>query len=128
MALTSILIFLALIHIYWLFGEFGIEQTLPTNKNGDKLLNPSKFIIMVIAFILFAFAWVSYRLDVESHALWIDTMGWVLALLFFLRGIGDFRIVGIFKKVKYTEFAKFDNWIYIPLCFMLSFGFIWKVI
>ena len=128
MILTTILILLALIHLYWLFGEFGLDQALPTNEKGERLLNPSKFATVVVALILFAFAWVSYSLDIDSHASWVDTLGWVLALLFFLRAIGDFNMVGIFKKIKQTEFAKYDSLIYIPLCFMISLGFVLKLV
>ncbi len=127
MILTTILILSALIHIYWILGEFCLNQALPTNEKGERLLNPSKFITLIVALILFGFAWVSYRLDIDSHPSWIDTIGWVLALLFFLRAIGDFKMVGVFKKIKHTEFAKYDNWIYIPLFFLISFLFILKL-
>ena len=128
MVLTSVLILLALIHIYWLFGELGLEQALPSNKMGERLLNPSKFATVVVALVLFGFAWVSYSLDIEPHSLWVDRDAWGLAILFFLRAIGDFNIVGLFKKIKQTEFAKYDNFIYIPLCLIISLGFVLKVI
>ena len=128
MVLTSVLILLALIHIYWLFGELGLEQALPSNKMGERLLNPSKFATVVVALVLFGFAWVSYRLDMVDHSLWVDRAGWGLAILFFLRAIGDFNIVGLFKKIKQTEFAKYDTWVYIPLCLIISLGFVLKVI
>ena len=128
MILTTIQILLALIHLYWIFGEFGLDQALPSNEKGERMLNPSKFMTLVVAFILFGFAWISYSLDIDSHASWVDTMGWVLALLFFLRAIGDFNMVGIFKKIKQTEFAKYDSLIYIPLCFMISLGFVLKLV
>ena len=128
MILTTILIFLALIHFYWFFGEFGIEQALPSNKKGERLLSPSKLMIAVVALILLGFAWVSYRLDIDSHTSLINTIAWILALLFFLRAIGDFNIVGLFKKIKHTKFAKYDNLLYIPLCFLISFLFVLKII
>ena len=122
MILTLVLLLLALIHLYWLFGETGINQAIPTNEQGDRLLNPGKFMTFVVALVLFGFAWVSYILDVKPHSEWIETIGWVLALLFCLRAIGDFKIVGIFKKIKNTEFAKYDTRLYIPLCFLISLG------
>ena len=128
MMLTTVLLLLALIHLYWIFGDFGLNQVLPSNGKGERLLNPSKLMTVTVALLLFGFAWVSYRLDIDSHASWIDAMGWVLALLFFLRAIGDFNMVGVFKKIKHTEFAKYDNLIYIPLFFMISLGFVLKVI
>ena len=128
MILTTVLILLALIHFYWLFGEFGIEQALPSNEKRERLLNPIKFMMLVVVLVLFGFVWVSYHLDMDAHALWVDTIGWVLVLLFFLRDIGDFNMVGIFKKTKHTEFAKYDNLIYIPLCCIISLGFVLKIL
>ena len=128
MILTSILLIISFIHIYWIFGEIGITQALPSDEKGERLLNPSKLMILMMALVLFGFAWVSYRLDIEPHSLWINRAGWGLAILFFLRAIGDFNLVGLFKKIKQTEFAKYDNWIYIPLCLMISFLFVLKLI
>jgi len=127
MILTIILMLLALIHLYWLFGEIGLEQALPADAEGKRLLNPSKIMTIAVAFVLFGFAWISYMLD-TPHKAWIDIAGWVLAILFFLRVIGDFKIVGLFKKIKSTEFAKYDTWLYIPLCFMISLGFVIKLL
>jgi len=75
MILTSILILSALIHIYWIFGEFGLNEALPSNEKGERLLNPSKFMTVVVALILLGFTWVSYSLDIDSHTSWVDTMG-----------------------------------------------------
>ena len=128
MMLTTVLLLLALIHLYWLFGEFGIDHALPTNEKGERLLNPGKLMTAAVAFVLFGFAWVSYRLDIALHASWIDTIAWALALLFFLRVIGDFKMVGLFKKIRHTKFAKYDNLFYIPLCFLISIGFVLKIV
>ena len=128
MILTAILLLLALIHLYWIFGDIGIDQALPSNEKGERLLNPGKSMTAVMAFVLFGFAWVSYRLDIESHASWVDTIAWALALLFFLRGVGDFNMVGVFKKINTTEFAKYDTWLYVPLCFLISFLFVVKLL
>jgi len=125
--LTIILFILALIHLYWLFGEVGMNQALPTNEQGERLLNPGKFLTLVVVFVLLGFAWVSYMLDMP-HGLWVELMGWGLAILFFLRAVGDFKIVGLFKKIKSTEFSRYDTWLYVPLCFFISLSFVMKVI
>ncbi len=127
MILTSTLLIISFIHIYWIFGEIGIAQALPSDEKGERLLNPSRLMTLMMALVLFGFAWVSYRLDMENHSLWINKAGWGLAILFFLRAIGDFKMVGVFKKIKQTEFAKYDNWVYIPLCLMISFLFVLKL-
>jgi hypothetical protein len=41
---------------------------------------------------------------------------WLLAAVFALRAIGDFRYVGFFKRVRNTGFARLDTRAYSPLC------------
>ncbi len=43
-----------------------------------------------------------------------------LAIVLALRAIGDFRLVGFFKKVRNSTFAKLDTWLYSPLCALLA--------
>ena len=127
MILTTILLLLALIHIYWIFGKIGMQQALPTNEKGERLFNPSKLMTFSVAFVLFGIAWISYVLD-KPHAEWINIVGGIVAILFFLRAIGDFKVVGLFKKIKHTEFAKYDTWLYVPLCFIIALGFLLKLV
>lgn len=44
----------------------------------------------------------------------------VLAVLLAARAIGDFRLVGFFKRVRGSTFARLDTWIYSPLCVALA--------
>ena len=128
MILTYILILSAFIHFYWaLGGKFGLDYALPTDAKGNRLLNPSTFITYVVGFILLGFAYVSYRLYVGDESTVIVYAGYGLSLLFFLRTIGDFNLVGLFKKVKNTEFAKYDTWVYIPLFLFISINFLFLV-
>ena len=125
MILTLILIVLALIHFYWaLGGKYGLDRALPTDVNGKRLLNPSTFMTYIMGVILLSFAYVAFELYKDDTSLWITSVSWVLTILFFLRAIGDFNVVGIFKKVKNTAFAKYDTLIYISLCLFISILFI----
>ena len=40
----------------------------------------------------------------------------VLAAIFALRALGDFRFLGFFKTVQGTPFAHYDTWVYSPIC------------
>ena len=125
MILTSILLIFALLHFYWaLGGKFGLDKALPTDKMGNRLLNPSTFMTYVVGLILLGFTYISYKLHIGETSLWIIRIGWGLAILFFLRVIGDFNVVGLFKKVKNTEFSKYDTWVYVPLCLFISINFL----
>lgn len=45
---------------------------------------------------------------------------WALALVLLLRAIGDFRYVGLSKRVRRTQFAVLDTRFFTPLCLVLS--------
>jgi hypothetical protein len=42
--------------------------------------------------------------------------------LLFLRAIGDFHLIGFFKRVRGTRFASLDTAVYSPLCLALALG------
>jgi len=107
--------FLSGVHIYWAFGgKWAAKGVLPT-KDGVKKLNPSPFGTLVVAAGLGLFAFISGVDLVEYRWGYL-----VLSILFGLRVIGDFRYVGLFKKVKDSVFARKDTAIFIPLCIYLS--------
>ena len=128
MILTYIMIFLALIHFYWaLGGEFGLDYALPTDDKGNRLLNPGKMMTFSVGFLLIVFAYVSYRLYSGDESVMMVYAGYGLSILFSFRVIGDFNMVGLFKKVKNTTFAKYDTWVYVPLCLFISVNFLFLV-
>ena len=45
---------------------------------------------------------------------------WIIAGIFILRAIGDFRYVGFFKSVKQSAFARADSRYYSPLCLLIG--------
>jgi hypothetical protein len=45
---------------------------------------------------------------------------WLIACIFFARAIGDFNLIGFFKKIKGTKFAIWDNRLYSPLCLIIA--------
>jgi len=40
------------------------------------------------------------------------------------RGVGDFRLVGLSKRVRGTRFARYDSFVYTPLCLALAAGIV----
>jgi hypothetical protein len=118
-----------LFHFYWAFGgKFGLDRAIPT-VNGQALLNPGKILTIIVGFIILGFAWVAYNLSFQdlssiSYSKQIIYMGWLLSGIFFIRSIGDFNTVGLFKKIKSTKFSEFDTKYFVPLTFFwaISFG------
>lgn len=122
-ATTLTLLFVALLHFYWAFGGgFWLNKALPTTNDGQRLLNPSKILTLIVGIVLLGFTYLAYSLYASPNKLSIY-MGWAIALIFFLRAIGDFKMVGIFKQIKDTPFAYYDTRLYIPLSLFWSFSF-----
>ncbi|MEO0330143.1 MAG: DUF3995 domain-containing protein [Bacteroidota bacterium] len=121
------LIFLALafLHFSWALGsQWGLSSTLPTNEKGERVLNPGAVDCMVVGLGLTAFAlFYLLRTGIVEMSLseWIFTYGgWLIPLIFILRAIGDFKYVGLLKKIRQTEFGKRDTQFYSPLCLMIG--------
>jgi hypothetical protein len=125
--LTNTLILLAIsgIHFFWAFGgRWGADAAIPTSQDGKKALSPDIFATLVVAFGILAMALLHLgkvqTLNLPIPA-WINTYGLkIIAGIFLLRAIGDFRYVGFFKKIKNTKFANLDTKYYSPLCLLLS--------
>ncbi len=118
------------IHFYWAFGgKWGFEEALPTNLNGNAMLKPNTLsCLMVAAGLLLMALFYGLQLGFIPVNLpsWIVTYGgWILPSIFLLRTLGDFKYVGIFKKVKTTGFARRDNAYFIPICTFLFVAGYW---
>ena len=50
---------------------------------------------------------------------WVSS---AIAILLFARASGDSELVGFFKEVKGSRFARLDTWVYSPLCVVLGAG------
>lgn len=122
---TLTFLFLSFLHIYWAFGgTWSKKNTLPVRPNGALALNPSRFGTLIIGLGLFIFAFITLAnigfADQLIERKYIHVATYLIAGIFCLRAIGDFKYVGLMKSVKGTDFAKEDNRYYVPLCLMLS--------
>ena len=122
-----ILVVVTGIHIYWgLGGNLGLQAAVP-ERNGTTIMRPGRIATLLVSiifgcmalFYLYKIGWLS-----TANAFipsWLNHYGlWVLAGIFLLRAIGDFRYVGFFKRVRNSRFAELDTRFYSPLCFLLS--------
>lgn len=122
----TILSLVSAIHIYWGFGgSWGLRESLP-ERNGSKAFHPGRIMTLVVAFVfggmalfyLFKIGWLSLPAWLASS--WVQQYGlWLLAGIFLLRAVGDFRYVGFFKRVRNSRFAHLDTRFYSPLCLLL---------
>jgi glucan phosphoethanolaminetransferase (alkaline phosphatase superfamily) len=126
--LLLIFLFLAAIHFYWVFGgQWGKDAVIPTNEHHIKVLKPgplSTFIVAVGLLIFGVVVWIAAMGASFDSLVWLHKIAhyglWIIAGIFFLRAMGDFRYVGFFKKHKQTKFGMNDTKYYSPLCLTIS--------
>ncbi len=124
--IESVIFFiLAGIHFNWVLGgAWGFEAALPTNAEGKRVLNPKKLDSFIVGLGLLSFGlFFLIKTGLVSIGLpkWLLNYGTlIIAAIFLLRAIGDFKYIGFFKKIKNTKFAKADNNYFSPLCLFLA--------
>jgi hypothetical protein len=134
--ILSILLFtvftsLALIHFYWLFGgKWGLKEAIPTKEDGTPNIKPPKIATLIVGCGL-ALLGIFYLIKASILTVyvpnWVIGYGsWIIPSIFILRAIGEFKYVGLFKKIKDTTFGKADTKIFVPLC--LTIGIIGLII
>ncbi len=127
LALASVLAFLSALHLYWaLGGRWGWGAAIP-QVDGRPAFTPSRLATLLVALGLAAAAVLPLA---RTGALPFPVPQWLsqwsavlLALIFFIRAVGDFRLVGFFKRVRGTPFAIWDTRLFSPLCLLLAAGF-----
>lgn len=118
------------IHLYWLAGgSWGTTAVIPEHK-GKPLFRPTHLATGVVAGGLFCCALLMAalaRIIPLPFQAPLSILGYLCALVFLVRAIGDFRLIGFFKRVHNTRFARFDTCLYSPLCLGISIGVFWVV-
>ncbi len=125
---TSIFILLSALHFYWMFGgKSGMQSVLPDLENG-KTMRPSQFATAVVAIGLLVFAFICFGMSGNfSNVIPFKffTIGnYCIAAIFLLRAIGDFKYVGLFRKIKNTTFGVTDKKYFTPLCILIFIDYI----
>lgn len=121
---ATIFLLLGALHFYWVLGyKWALDVVVPSKPTGEKMRNSSAAASMVVGFGLCMIAVVhlaNARLWLTEFPQRIKYSTLAIAIIFLLRTMGDFKWVGLFKKVTTTPFAKKDTRYYVPLCFFLS--------
>jgi len=122
--LIAVFVGLSALHVFWAAGgRFGGVAAVP-RQGGAALFRPSPLGTLAVAVALAAAA-----ASVAAAAGWFGAAGprragrlftYVLAVLFFLRAIGDFRYVGFFKSMGDEPFRSWDTWLFSPLCLAIA--------
>ncbi len=127
-ALPLIVVFLTLSlwHVCWLLGgRVGRDAAIP-EVEGKQVFQPSAAATIVVAvalalcaLLLAATAGLVPLPLPNTLLVWLTR---TLAVVLLLRAIGDFRLVGFFKRIRNTHFARLDTLVYSPLCLLLAIG------
>jgi hypothetical protein len=130
--LVAIFAVISLVHVYWaLGGEWAAVVAVPQVpvEGGARLqpaFKPRGWITLTVAAALLLIAvLVCLRIGWWVPAVHHQSLQWIIsaiAILMFARAIGDSDLVGFFKEVKDSEFARLDTWAYSPLCVVLGAG------
>jgi Protein of unknown function (DUF3995) len=123
-AVVAVFALLALVHVYWaLGGQAGSLGAVPEVHERPAFV-PTASATFSVAIGLVACAVLvaaSAGLVVSKvPATWVTWMAYALAFVLLARAVGDFRLVGFFKRVRGTRFARLDSAVYAPLCLILA--------
>jgi hypothetical protein len=116
----------SLLHVAWASGwTWGLAAALPETPSGPAFA-PSKAATLFVAAALGALGLLVLAhagvLPSPLPAPWTRFLVLAASAVFALRAIGDFRLVGFFKKVRGTRFATYDTFLHSPLCVAVATG------
>lgn len=119
-----ILTIISAIHFYWAFGgRWATDRVFPEIKT-TKPIKPSIAATVLVAITFLGFAGVYLnKIQVINMPFpaFINQYGvLILAIIFIVRAIGEFKYVGFFKTIKNSKFAEMDTKFYSPLCLLLG--------
>lgn len=118
--LTLVLLSLAAVHLYWATRGAGTTVGIPSHPDGTPIFRPGRVATFGVAVGLgVAALLVAGRAglaDVGISPVVLHVGVWGVAVAFMLRTVGEFRYVGLFKRVRGTPFARWDTRLFTPLC------------
>lgn len=132
-SITIAFTLIAALHIYWALGfKIDIRNVVPV-VNGEPLFRPGPFGTFAVAIVLCCFATVSLGLGfpekVPVHYLpFFKISGYSISIVLLVRSVGDFKYAGFFKRIKGSNFAKYDSWLYSPFCLTGGGSFLYLAI
>jgi len=109
---AAVFAFLAGLHFYWAAFGTGEGSAAIPEVDGVPAFKPSKAGTAAVGLVLLAAA--------AIVLLRVELLLAGAAAVLVLRAIGDFRLVGFFKRVKGSKFARMDTLLYSPLCLALG--------
>jgi hypothetical protein len=126
-ALAVLLLLLAALHVAWAAGSRLGDSVVIPKVSGRPLFTPSRGATLLVAGALLAGSFLALA---QGHLVPALLPDWVVQWIafaagtaFLLRAVGEFRLVGFFKRVRDTAFARWDTWCFSPLCVLMGSAF-----
>ena len=130
---ATIFFALSVLHVYWAVGgQWGSGAAVPrVPSKGDadtmvKAFSPKPLGTLVVASGL---ALIALLVALRAGLLGLQVTHWSLqwflvaaGVALLVRAVGDFHLVGFFKTVVGSEFARMDTLYFSPLCVLLALG------
>jgi hypothetical protein len=126
-AAIVMLLMLAGMHLYWAAGGKAGKGAAVPSASGRPLMRPSVLGTAMVAvgpcvmaaLLALRIGWLNVP-ALPGNGVVIEVGAWLIAAVFALRAIGDFRYVGFFKRIRDSRFARLDTLAYSPLCACLA--------
>jgi hypothetical protein len=118
------------LHVYWAAGgRLLLPQTVPSRPaTKEPTFEPGRLgagiVALALAHALFTLGaafglWgAPWSPDATRYSAYVWTG------LFVVRVVGDFRWLGLFKRVRGTPFARADDWVFTPICAIVGIAFV----
>lgn len=124
---VTVLLALAGLHLFWAGGGRWAASAVLPERAGTPVFRPGPLMtlgvagaLMAAVLLLAARAGLNTPLALPPS---VATVGsWLVAGAFLLRALGDFRYVGLFRRVKDTPFAERDARLFTPVAVALGLG------
>lgn len=122
--LAALLAILALLHLNWMVRGVGASAAVPSRPDGTPLFRPGRLASFLVAAALLPAAAIvlaqAQLLDTPLPPSLLRVGTLAVAAAFAARAVGDFRYVGLFKRVRTTPFARWDTLLFTPTCLVIA--------
>ena len=126
--IAFVLAVLSALHVYW--GVEGIESSavIPEIDGKPAFIPDARDCYTVAAALALASIIVTTRGGLLRSPLpdtWTQIATFSVGAMLAVRAIGDFHLMGFFKRVRGTTFAEWDTRLFSPVCLLLGLATLW---
>jgi hypothetical protein len=123
---------IAIVHFCWGIASMEEEAVLASEYEDQSLAAPTNTECLdVAAALILASVIVAARGELLRSPMpeaWTHIGAFAVGTVLIARGIGDFRYVGFFKRVRDTAFAEWDTRLFSPISFLLGVATLWLAV